>query len=75
MVIVLSRYTILKTLIIDIDPDPKVKEAMNSINAAQRLRVAAADTAESRKITIVKAAEAGTRRIRSAPPWALESNA
>ena len=34
-------YGILKALVTDIDPDPKVKEAMNEINAAQRLRIAA----------------------------------
>jgi len=51
-------YTIVQTLITDIEPDPTVKKAMNDINAAQRLRVAAGDKAEAEKITIVKAAEA-----------------
>ena len=36
-------YGILKALVTDIDPDPKVKEAMNEINAAQRMRVAATE--------------------------------
>ena len=36
-------YGILKTLVTDIDPDPKVKESMNEINAAQRMRVAATE--------------------------------
>jgi len=51
-------FKILKTLITDIQPDAKVKEAMNNINAAQRLKHAAADKAEAQKISIVKAAEA-----------------
>jgi hypothetical protein len=36
----------------------KVKEAMNDINAAQRLRVAALEKAEASKIRVVKEAEA-----------------
>lgn len=51
-------YRILEALITDIDPDSKVKTAMNEINAAQRMRVAATDKAEAEKILIVKAAEA-----------------
>ena len=31
-------YGILKALVTDIDPDPKVKQSMNEINAAQRMR-------------------------------------
>ena len=50
-------YGILKTLVTDIDPDAKVKESMNEINAAQRLRVAAVEQAEADKIRVVKAAE------------------
>lgn len=34
---------ILKALITDIDPDPKLKQSMNEINAAQRMRVAASE--------------------------------
>merc|ERR1719353_2394033 len=41
----------------DIDPDIRVKTAMNEINAAQRLRVAAKEKAEADKIRVVKAAE------------------
>jgi regulator of protease activity HflC (stomatin/prohibitin superfamily) len=52
-------YLILQVLITEIDPDSKVKLAMNEINAAQRLRVAATDKAEAEKILVVKAAEAG----------------
>jgi len=51
-------YDIKQALITDIQPDPKVKKAMNQINAAQRLRVAAQDKAEAEKIRIVKSAEA-----------------
>ena len=51
-------YVIVKALVTDIDPDAKVKEAMNEINAASRLRVAAAERGEADKILKVKAAEA-----------------
>jgi regulator of protease activity HflC (stomatin/prohibitin superfamily) len=50
-------YGILKTLVTDIDPDPKVKESMNEINAAQRMRVAATERGEADRILRVKAAE------------------
>lgn len=51
-------YGIVKALVTDIDPDAKVKESMNQINAAQRLRVAAVEEAEADKIRVVKSAEA-----------------
>lgn len=51
-------YGIMKALVTDIDPDANVKESMNQINAAQRLRVAAVEEAEAQKIRVVKAAEA-----------------
>ncbi|MCS1407742.1 MAG: Modulator of FtsH protease HflK [Verrucomicrobia subdivision 3 bacterium] len=51
-------YGIVKALVTDIDPDAKVKDAMNEINAAQRLRVAAAEKGEAEKVLQVKAAEA-----------------
>lgn len=51
-------YAIIKTLITDIDPDIKVKESMNRINAAKRDREAALEEAEAKKITIIKEAEA-----------------
>jgi regulator of protease activity HflC (stomatin/prohibitin superfamily) len=51
-------YNIINALVTDIAPDPKVKAAMNDINAAQRQRVAAQDRAEADKIMIVKQAEA-----------------
>jgi regulator of protease activity HflC (stomatin/prohibitin superfamily) len=51
-------YSIIKTLITDIDPDVHVKEAMNRINAAKRGKEAALEEAEGNKIRIVKEAEA-----------------
>ena len=36
-------YLIVQALVTDIDPDKKVKESMNEINAAKRLRVAATE--------------------------------
>jgi regulator of protease activity HflC (stomatin/prohibitin superfamily) len=51
-------YTIIKSLVTDIDPDPKVKSAMNDINAAQREQVAAQARGEADKILKVKQAEA-----------------
>ena len=51
-------YTIVKALITDIDPDHKVKESMNRINAAKREKEAALEEAEGKKIRIVKEAEA-----------------
>jgi regulator of protease activity HflC (stomatin/prohibitin superfamily) len=51
-------YGIVKALVTDIDPDHKVKEAMNEINAAQRLRVAATEKGEAERILKVKGAEA-----------------
>lgn len=51
-------FNILNALVTDIEPDKKVKEAMNEINAAQRLRVAATEKGEADRILKVKAAEA-----------------
>jgi regulator of protease activity HflC (stomatin/prohibitin superfamily) len=51
-------YGIVKALVTDIDPDAKVKEAMNEINATQRMRIAATEKGEAEKIIMVKAAEA-----------------
>ena len=51
-------FMIIKTLITDIDPDEKVKQSMNEINAAERLRDAAMAKAEAEKIGIVMQAEA-----------------
>lgn len=51
-------YEIVNVLVTDIVPDPKVKSAMNDINAAQREQVAAAARGEAEKILVVKRAEA-----------------
>jgi regulator of protease activity HflC (stomatin/prohibitin superfamily) len=51
-------YDILKALVTDIEPDSKVKEAMNEINAATRMRMAASEKGEADRILKVKAAEA-----------------
>lgn len=51
-------FKIYKALVTDIDPDHKVKDAMNEINAQQRLKLAAVERAEANKIEVVKAAEA-----------------
>lgn len=51
-------YNIIRALITDIDPDHKVKDAMNRINAAKREKEAALEEAEAKKIKIVKEAEA-----------------
>jgi regulator of protease activity HflC (stomatin/prohibitin superfamily) len=51
-------FSIVKVLISDIVPDPKVKAAMNDINAAQREREATVSRAETNKMLLVKQAEA-----------------
>ena len=51
-------YSIFIALITDIDPDHKVKDAMNRINAAKRDREAALEEGEGKKIKIIKEAEA-----------------
>ncbi|NP_001265943.1 Hypersensitive-induced response protein-like protein 2-like [Cicer arietinum] len=50
-------YEIVQTLIVDVEPDVNVKRAMNEINAAARLRLAANDKAEAEKILQIKKAE------------------
>jgi len=51
-------YRIIKTLVTEVEPDSKVKAAMNDINAAQREREAANARGEAEKILRVKQAEA-----------------
>ncbi len=51
-------YNIVKALITDIDPDSRVKDSMNKINAAKRDKEATLEEAEAAKIRVVKAAEA-----------------
>ncbi|KAK9821108.1 hypothetical protein WJX81_006246 [Elliptochloris bilobata] len=50
-------FSIIQTLVTDIEPDLKVRAAMNEINAAQRLRVAAVEKAEAEKLQVVMAAQ------------------
>lgn len=51
-------YQIMQALVTDLQPDAKVRNAMNEINAAKRNKQAAAERAEADKILLVKAAEA-----------------
>lgn len=54
-------FQILQALVNDIQPDPKVKEAMNQVNATARLREAAKNEAEAKKIRVIAEAEAEAR--------------
>ena len=47
-------YQIMQTLITDLDPDQRVKSAMNEINSSKRLKFAIAERAEGDKILQVK---------------------
>lgn len=49
---------IVSALITDIEPGPEITNAMNDIQRLQRLRVAAVDEAETKKMQRVRAAEA-----------------
>jgi regulator of protease activity HflC (stomatin/prohibitin superfamily) len=51
-------FEIPNALVTDVDPDEKVKTAMNEIQAQQRLQVAANAKGEANKILVVKNAEA-----------------
>ena len=51
-------FSIIQTLVTDIEPAAKVKTSMNEINAARRMREAALEKAEADKVQVVKAAEA-----------------
>ena len=57
-------YDIIKALITDIDPDAKVKAAMNEINEQQRLRMAAEQKGEAAKIIKIKNAEAEAESLK-----------
>lgn len=54
-------FTIVQALVNDIQPDAKVKEAMNKVNASARLREAARNEAEAQKIRVIAEAEAEAR--------------
>lgn len=51
-------YDIIKTLVTDIDPDTRVKAAMNRINAAEREKLAAQFEGDAARILIVEKAKA-----------------
>jgi regulator of protease activity HflC (stomatin/prohibitin superfamily) len=51
-------YQIVQALVTDLDPDQRVKNAMNEINSSKRLKFAVAERAEGDKILQVKSAEA-----------------
>ena len=54
-------YSIIQSLVVDIQVDERVKAAMNDINASKRLKEAAAEKAEADKIVQVKAAVSSVR--------------
>lgn len=54
-------FTILQSLVNDIQPDPKVKAAMNQVNASARMKEAAKNEAEAKKIRVIAEAEAEAR--------------
>lgn len=51
-------YRIIKTLVTDITPAAKVKQAMNDIETSKRNRLAATERADAEKVMTVKRAEA-----------------
>lgn len=51
-------YMIHQSLVIDVSPNSRVRDAMNEINASKRLRQAATEKAEAEKLLVVKKAEA-----------------
>jgi regulator of protease activity HflC (stomatin/prohibitin superfamily) len=57
-------YEIVKALVTNIEPDQKVKDAMNNINAAQRNQVAAAAQGDAQKTLAVKKAEGERETMR-----------
>ncbi|UCG15703.1 MAG: SPFH domain-containing protein [Phycisphaerales bacterium] len=54
-------YTIIQSLVNDIQPDAKVKAAMNQVNASARMKEAAKNEAEAQKIRTIAEAEAEAR--------------
>jgi regulator of protease activity HflC (stomatin/prohibitin superfamily) len=57
-------YEIVKALITNIEPDQRVKDAMNNINASQRNQVAAAAQGDGQKTLAVKKAEGEKETMR-----------
>jgi len=54
-------YIIMNILVLDIDPDSKVKDAMNDIIASEKQKRAQQSKAEAQKISTILAAEADAR--------------
>ena len=59
-------FDFIKALVTDIDPDSKVKHAMNEINAAKRMKEAAKEEAAAVKIRVIASAEADAESKRLA---------
>ena len=57
-------YEVVKALVTNIEPDQRVKDAMNNINAAQRNQVAAAAQGDAQKTLAVKKAEGEKETMR-----------
>jgi regulator of protease activity HflC (stomatin/prohibitin superfamily) len=57
-------YEIVKALVTNIEPDQRVKDAMNNINAAQRNQVAAGAQGDAQKTLAVKKAEGERETMR-----------
>ena len=57
-------FTVVKTLITAIDPSGQVKQAMDSINAAQREKEATRQRAEAQRIAIETQAQADAEKVR-----------
>lgn len=55
-------FSIIDSLVVDIEPDKDVKEAMNEVVKQERLKQAAEQEGEGRKKLVVKAAEAQKER-------------
>lgn len=56
-------YLIISVLITDIEPEKKVKDAMNDINASKRLKEATQEKAEAERIRLLMEAETNKIRI------------
>src|SRR5881394_1197480 len=57
-------YDIVKALVTNIEPDQRVKDAMNNINASQRNQIAAAAQGDAQKTLAVKKAEGERETMR-----------
>src|SRR5438874_7696656 len=57
-------YEIVKALVTNIEPDQRVKDAMNNINASQRNQIAAAAQGDAQKTLAVKKAEGEKETMR-----------